>query len=177
VTSPDPTAGKVRALRDAFNRSFAEPADAGRASDRDFLAIRVAGDSYALRLSEVASLHADQKLAHAPSLLPELLGLAGFRGTLAPIYDLGAVLGYSAQQNVRWLVLAQHSSPIGFAFESFEAQLRLSLDLVAAPSVGASASDHGAIQSGARTLPLLHLPSLIEAIARRINALGPAQER
>ena len=91
---------KAAALRAAFDRSFAEAADAGRAPHLDFLAIRVAGDPYALRLSEVASLHVDSKRVRAPSLLPELSGLASFRGVLTPVYDLAALLGYARRGDV-----------------------------------------------------------------------------
>ena len=165
---------RLRALRTAFDRSFADPADAGRAPDADFLTIRVAGNSYALRLSEVASLHLGRTLVGAPSRLPELRGMAAFRGTLAPIYDLGALLGYGAQNGAKWLVLERHASPIGLAFESFEAFLRLTLDRAAAPSVDGFCQ--GVLKHGERTLKVLHLPTLIAAIAQRIKAFQPVQE-
>jgi len=168
---------KLSALRDAFDLSFAAPAGVGHAAYVDFLTIRVAGDPYALRLSEVASVHADRKLVTAPSLLSELVGIAGFRGVLTPVYDLGAVLGYPAQPNSKWLVLTQHSSPIGFAFEVFDAHLRVAPDRVSASEPSANAAARGAVHSGKITVPLLHLPSLVEGIAQRIKAHGPSQER
>jgi len=168
---------KLLALRESFDRSFAEAPSEAREAELDFLAIRIAGDPYALRLSEIQSLHADKQLALAPSLLPELLGIAGFRGVLSPVYDFGALLGYAPALAPRWLVLARSASPIGFAFEAFDAHLRVSPSLVSTPDSGAQVLLRGAVQHGNCALPLLHLPSLVGAIAQRIKAHGPAQER
>jgi purine-binding chemotaxis protein CheW len=163
-------------LREAFDRSFAEAADVERASHLDFLAIRVAGDPYALRLSEVQSLHADRRLVSAPSRLPELLGISGFRGVLTPVYDLAPLLGYGAELSARWLVVAQSDSPIGFAFGDFDEHLRVTADRVSAPDSDARVAVRGGVRRGVAALPLIHLPSLVEAIAQRIKALGPSQE-
>ncbi|MEI9948858.1 MAG: chemotaxis protein CheW [Pseudomonadota bacterium] len=170
---------KLSGLRWDFDHSFALDAGGAQASELDFLAIRVAGDPYAIRLSEVQSLHADRKLVVAPSLLPELLGVSGFRSILTPVYDLAHLLGYGSGLVARWLVVAQNASPIAFAFGDFDSHLRVSLERVSAPeaSSGVAAAIGGAVRSDGSTLPLLHLPSLVEAIAQRIKAFGPSQER
>jgi hypothetical protein len=168
---------KLLALREAFDRSFTAAAEVGGALHVDFLAIKIAGDAYAVRLSEVASLHADCAPVTAPSLLPELLGIAGFRAVLTPIYDLGALLGYGAGRPTKWLAIAQGSLPIGFAFDGFDAHLRVPLDQITAEQTGAAAHIRGAVRAGGAPLPLLHLPSVVEGIAQRIKALGPSQER
>ena len=164
---------KLRALREDFDRSFAVATTETGAEQLDFLRIRIAGDPYALRFSEVASLHADRRLVLAPSPLPELCGIAGFRGVLTPVYDLAAVLGYRGVATKRWLVVAQWPSAIAFAFEAFEMHLRVPVDQISQASDDAN----GAVHSGGRAVPLLHLPSLVEGIARRIKAPGPTHER
>lgn len=168
---------KLLAMRQAFDRSFAEAAAAEPPPQLDFLTIRISGDPYALRLSEISSLHADRKLVAAPSLLPELLGVSGFRSVLTPIYELGPLLGYAPEPAARWLAVARSPLPIGFAFGGFDTHLRVPLACVSASEPGANAALRGAVQVGASALPLLHLPSLVEAIAQRIKALGPSQER
>ena len=170
---------KVSDLRQAFDQSFARPAGGDRPLQVDFLAIRVAGDPYTIRLSEVQNLHADRKLVLAPSLLPELLGVSGFRSILTPVYDLAQLLGYGPQSRARWLVVAQSASPVAFAFEQFDSHLRVPLEAVSSPQAanGDTAGIGGAVQHAGVTLPLLHLPSLVEAIAQRIKAFGPSQER
>ncbi|HEY3255828.1 MAG TPA: chemotaxis protein CheW [Polyangiaceae bacterium] len=169
---------KLLALRQDFDQSFARAAGGAQPSQLDFLSVRVAGDPYAIRLSEVQSLHADRKLVAAPSLLPELLGVSGFRSILTPVYDLAHLLGYAPQPMARWLAVVQSAAPIAFAFGDFDSHLRVSLDRVSAPeAAGGGAAVGGAVQDAGRTLPLLHLPSLVEAIAQRIKAFGPSQER
>jgi len=178
VTTSTDIAHKLSALRQDFDRSFAQSAGGPQPEQTDFLAIRVAGDPYAIRLSEVQSLHADRKLVSAPSLLPELLGVCGFRSVLTPVYDLAQLLGYGTGLAARWLVIAQGSSPICFAFADFDSHLRVPLESISAPEASAGmAAVGGAVQHAGLTLPLLHLPSLVEAIARRIKAFGPSQER
>jgi purine-binding chemotaxis protein CheW len=168
---------KAFALRAAFDQSFAEPVAGERPEQLDFLAVRIAGDPYALRLSEIQSLHASRSVVMAPSELPELLGIAGFRGVLTPVYDLARVLGYGAEPAAKWLVVVQHARPVAFAFAAFEAHLRVTHKSVSAAAIEDNASVRGAVQRGANALPLLHLPSLVAGIAQRIKAFGSVQER
>lgn len=168
---------KLRALREEFDQSFQIAAGAGGVEQLDFLVLRIAGDLYALRLSEVASLQANRTVVPVPSVLPELLGIAGFRGTLTPVYDLGALLGYSPGDALKWLVVAHWPTPIAFAFDRLSAHLRASTDRVSLAATGTNATIQGAVHDGRSAVPLLHLPSLVEGIARRIKALGLSQER
>jgi chemotaxis signal transduction protein len=170
---------KLSALRLEFDQSFARPAGGADQAQLDFLAIRLAGDRYAIRLSEVQSLQAGRKLVAVPSMLPELLGLWGFRSILTPVYDLAKLLGYAPQPTPRWLLVAEGSSPIAFAFADFDSHLRVSPASVSQPepSNGRTSLVGGAVQDAGITLPLLHLPSIVEAIAQRIKAFGPSQER
>jgi CheW-like domain len=104
----------VRGLRAAFDQSFAAAKEIHDVAYLDFLSIRIAPDVFALRLSEIAGLHAGSKLAPAPSLFPELLGITAFRGVLTPVYDLGALLGYRRRSGLRSTrstrIYAQHQS-------------------------------------------------------------------
>ncbi|HEY4102755.1 MAG TPA: chemotaxis protein CheW, partial [Polyangiaceae bacterium] len=134
------------------------------------------GDRYALRLSDVASLHTDRPLTPAPSELSELRGIAGFRGVLTPVYDLGALLGYAATPTARWLCVARGSSPIAFLFESFESHLRLAPERISAGD-GSKHAIRGTVQADSAAIPWLDLPLLIARIAARIKASGPSQER
>lgn len=173
-------ADRLRALREQFDHSFAAADAATDTEQVDLLAIRIAGDRYALRLSEVASLHADRRLVAAPSLLPELLGIAGFRGVLTPVYSLGGLLGYPIEGTKKWLIVARWAAPIAFAFDLFDAHLRVPVDRVSLANGEPGAAVCGAVHAAPSALPLLHLPSLVEGILRRvkdIKASGPSQER
>lgn len=168
---------RLRDLRREFDHSFAVAVHEEHREQLDFLVIRVASDVYALRLTEVASLHADRRVMSAPSELPELRGIAGSRGMLTPVYDLAALLGYRAAAAQRWLVVAAHRAPIAFAFEAFEAHLRVNPERVSAARSEQRSAVQGAVESGETAVPLLSLSSLIEGIAQRIEAFGPSRER
>ncbi|HEY3667677.1 MAG TPA: chemotaxis protein CheW [Polyangiaceae bacterium] len=160
---------KVLALRAAFDRSFAEAASGERPEQLDFLAISVAGTAYAVSLSDIQNLHVSRKLVRAPSQLPGLLGVTGFRGVLTPVYDLGQLLGHEAEPSSKWLVVVRSAAPVAFAFEAFNAHLRVTRDQLSAPESGSSALLRGAVRYGDSALALLHLPSLVEGIAQRIK--------
>jgi chemotaxis signal transduction protein len=163
------------ALRAAFDRSFAEVPMAERARAEDFLAIRVAGDPYAIRLSDISALHRDRKIVTIPSRAPDLLGIAGFRGMMAPVYDLGSLLGYCAASTPRWLVLSRGRSPVGWAFDLFEAQMRLEPGNISSPGGEEHTRRHvrGAVHADHVVRPLIDIASLLEAIARRAHSDGP----
>ena len=173
----NPIDPKLLLLREEFDRSFAQAERAERPEQLDFLSLRIAGDPYAVRLSEIQSLHVSRKVVLAPSPLPALLGMAGFRGVLTPIYDLGQLLGYQAEPSAKWLVIARSAAPVAFAFATFEAHLRVTLDGLSAAEPGSGAAVRGAIRHDHGVLPLLHLPSLVEGIAQRIKTFGSSQER
>ncbi|MEP7051402.1 MAG: chemotaxis protein CheW [Pseudomonadota bacterium] len=177
MTNSRPAEQKALSLREAFDQSFVEAVAGERPDELDFLEVRVAGDPYALRVSEVQSLHASRRIVAAPSQLPELLGMSGFRGVLTPVYDLARLLGYGAEPAAKWLVVARNSSPIAFAFGGFESHLRVVLDRVSAAALDSSGAVRGAVQRGGTALPLLHLPSLVAGIAQRIKAFGSTQEQ
>ena len=85
---------RVAELRLAFDRSFASPATAATGDTEDMLAIRIAGDSYALRMSEMSGLATGKKIALLPSRRPGVVGIASVRGNLLVVHSLSALLGY-----------------------------------------------------------------------------------
>jgi len=166
-------ASRAAELRSAFDHSFSV-ADGGlsepdRAAQVDVLTIRVADQRYALRLSEVQAVHAERRLVAVPAPAPELLGLVGLRGLVVPIYDLRLLLGHAAGPAPRWLALARAASPIGFAFDSLEAHLRLSSHDIVMPNPSearATSPAPGSAVTPDGPRPLIHLPSLIERVTR-----------
>ncbi|MGE3547439.1 MAG: chemotaxis protein CheW, partial [Kofleriaceae bacterium] len=136
-------------LRRAFDRDFARAAGAPTAGE-DVLAIQCGGDPYAIRLAEVAGLHAHLTIEPVPSPVRELTGVAALRGALVPIYDLAALLGYPAC-NGRWSVVAGGRS-MGFAFDRFESHARVPVD-----AFTAELTDHGrGTGSAGNTAPRAH---------------------
>lgn len=119
-----PFAQRAAELRHEFDRSFAEPPRSVQAASLDLLAIRLGGEPYALHLTTVSGLFAGKKFTRLPQDAPEFLGIAGFRGSVLPVYDLRVLLGCTADAAPRWLVVTA-SVAVGLAFDGFDGHLRL----------------------------------------------------
>lgn len=156
---------RAAALRQAFDRGFAEPPRLDTAAGQDFLAITVGSQAYALRLGEIAGLFASKKITRLPGRRAGLLGIAGFRGSILPVYSLQHLVGTGIEAPPRWLALAS-AAPIALAFEGLEAQLRVSPDAVVPRQKAGEAEQftRDFVRLEGRTLPVLHLPSILEAI-------------
>ncbi len=122
-------AERAAELRSEFDRGFADAPDTETAVPEDLLAIRLAGQGFLLRLPEIAGLFADKKITRVPGAGGALLGMIGFRGAIAPVYDLQELLGLAALKMPRWLVMAS-AAPVAFAFEALEGQLCVSQSLI-----------------------------------------------
>jgi chemotaxis signal transduction protein len=166
-------------LRAEFDDGFAKDQVQDEAAHVDVLAIRVAEQAYALRLTEVLAIHEGRKLVPVPTPAPALLGLIGLRGSVVPIYDLRILLGHAAGPLPSWFALVRSTSAIGVAFDGLDAHLRLpEASLVAAStsdSVGRFTPGSVVTPSGPRSL--IHLPSLVESIAHsKTFASAPERE-
>ncbi len=152
-------------LRSAFDHSFAVPARLEPALQHDLLAIRVGIEPYAIRLAELTGLFADRTVTQVPGGSSALLGIAGFRGALVPVYSLGILLGHSGAPALRWLVIAA-AAPVAFAFDVFEAHMRASADalLPRQATAGTPGFAPEFIRTESAVRPVLHLPSVIDAL-------------
>jgi chemotaxis signal transduction protein len=168
---------RLRELRETFDRDFAHEARQAGGERNDFLAIRVGGDPYALRLSELLGVAADKKIVTTPSHAPALLGLAGFRGAVTPVFDLGRLLGYGNAEAPRWIALARERQQVGLAFEVFEAHVRAGVSDLIAEASSDRAGLRGALRDGALTRPIVHFPTLLSIIEGRAPEAGAREER
>jgi purine-binding chemotaxis protein CheW len=160
---------RARELRDAFDGAFARPAEAAGDDGVDLLAIRVAGVAYALRLAEVSGVFADRPITRVPARARALLGLAGVRNSIIPVFDLAALLGAAPSSSPRWLVIvAQHS--LALAFDVLEGQLHA--DAIT-PDEGAVAGStkHASevVRSGGELRPIISIASLIATIGHKVS--------
>lgn len=117
----------VAQLREAFDVTFARPSSVQGEALEGFLGIRLGEHPYALRLTEISALVTGKPVTALPSPLPDLLGLAGFRGNLVAVYSLTSLLGHPAVKRTetrpRCLVL-HVSGRVAFAFEQLDGHLR-----------------------------------------------------
>jgi purine-binding chemotaxis protein CheW len=165
-----PIADRAARLRDAFDRSFAEPRAADARLGEDLLAIRIAAEPHALRLSEIAGVFADRRITPLPGGFPALLGIAGFRGAIVPVYDLPALLGHRPGAALRWLAMAA-AAPVAFAFAVLDGHLRVAPDAIIGHDDGEHQRRH--VRFFARTAglvrPIIHLPSVLDAIRGQLR--------
>jgi chemotaxis signal transduction protein len=160
--------GRAAELRLAFDRGFGAPRRLDADVSEKFLAIRVGAEPYAIRLAEIAGLFVDKKVTPVPGGDASLIGIAGFRGAIVPVDDLQLLLGHAAPSGTatpRWLVIAA-AAPVALAFTAYEQQIRAAPDAIMPQPSGAQA--RGYTREFVRTRkfsgPLLHLPSVLEAI-------------
>lgn len=168
-------------LREAFDATFALATRTGPPPQASLLAVRVAGQRFAVRIEEVAGLHADLRVAPLPTPMPDLLGMASLRGKLAAVYDLAAVLGYAPTAGVpRWLVMVRARNAVALAFDGFEGQLVVSNEQIVAagPASTHASSRHvrEAVRAADKTFPIIHVASIMEAIQARAAAIPQPKE-
>jgi purine-binding chemotaxis protein CheW len=160
------SAGRAEALRQAFDRGFAEAPRTALAEQADLLALSLAGHPFAIRLGEAAGLFSDRKVTPTPTAIREFRGIAGVRGALVPVYDLAALMGYAPVERLRWLLVAREA-PVAFAFDDFEGQLRLEN----AALVQHQDQSREFVREVARLpvpRPVIHISSVIVAMRRRM---------
>jgi purine-binding chemotaxis protein CheW len=167
-------------LREAFDRSFAAPPPPAAPPQLDLLAIRCADHGFALPLSEVLAVYAERKIVAVPSPVPELLGLVGVRGLIAPVYDLRSLLGYGPGAAPRWLALVRAPEPFALGFELFEQHLRLPLAdafSAATDAQGPHPFARGSVRLASGPRPLIDLTALFAAVTGRRNSALEREDR
>jgi purine-binding chemotaxis protein CheW len=169
---------RAAALRREFDQAFALPPRAEAVATEDFLAVRIGVEACALRLGEVAGLYADRKITPVPGGGAAQLGIAGFRGTILPVYSLQALLGRPAPELPRWLVVVA-GAPVALGFEAFQGHLRVAREAVLTQQ-SAERRFHARQYIRAQSLvrPVIELASVLDALDfRRSETTIPEEER
>jgi chemotaxis signal transduction protein len=166
-----PVAARAADLRNTFDQARAIPSSSDAvARIENLLAIRVSGDAFAIRLSEICGLATDRKIVAFPSPIAELLGIAAIRGRLVPVYSLAALLGYSAHASQgRWLILCGVEEPLGLVINDFEGQVRVPLGQIYTAAQEDAASTHVShvVRTADMIRGLVSIPLIMETIQRR----------
>ena len=122
---PSSAAARAADMRLAFDRGFADPVCHETTAAESLLAIRVGAQPCAIRLSEITGLFAEKRITRVPGSGAALLGIAGFRGAIVPVYGLQSLLGLFGGKAARWLVIAA-AAPVALALEAFDGRFRVS---------------------------------------------------
>ena len=166
--------GRAAELRRAFDRAFAEPTRTQADETTEaVLALRAGADACVVRLSEMRGLLARPTVVAVPGPLPELLGLAGLRGALIPVYSLAALQGQVASgEPPAWMLLVDAGGLVGLAFEELLGYVRLERREIATLPRAGEAGGSQAARVGDVLRPLIDVPSLVASLKRRVGAVG-----
>jgi purine-binding chemotaxis protein CheW len=172
-------AGLAAGLRREFDQAFALAASTQKVQGSHLLAIRIDGNPYALAVAEIAGLQVDRSITPVPTTIAGLLGIAGIRGELVPVYSLAALLGYRPPARApRWLALCGGAQPFGLAFDDFERHLNVGAAQVATTDSVNNKAEHiravAHAEEGSR--PIISIPSIAAEIARRCTTVGVSKE-
>ena len=169
---------RLEELKRSFDRSFAEAPREESEQVESLLCIRIAGDAYAVRLSETSGIYVDRKVVGLPSPVPELLGMAGFRGSVIPVFDLGACLGYGVTGDAgRWLLLVGRDEIVGLAFQEFDGHLRTTPRDLARQETSEPMRQHvqDVVSVEGIIRPIINLASVVQSVKRRVASVGPLE--
>ena len=168
--------GQASDLRAAFDRGFAEPPPGQAEPAKAYLGIRIGGKPYAVALAEIGAVVADKKIAPLPSKAPELLGVAGVRGDIVPVFSLAALLGLGGgEERPRWLVLAA-GGRAGFAFDALDGHLSIPLASIT-PAVSARGFVIANAVIGKDARPIIGIAALMDHLEKRAGQHGPREQK
>jgi purine-binding chemotaxis protein CheW len=113
-------------LRGDFDRSFAQPSKTEATELVEFLAFRVGGTCYAVRLQHVGAVHELRAMTRVPCHSPGFDGLTAVQGQLVAVYDLAAwVTTTGKASSRRWLLVCHEDRQVGFTVDTVDGYLRI----------------------------------------------------
>lgn len=158
---------KLEQLRLDFDHSFAEEPRTAPATHDDLLVLSCGGELFAVRLAEISALVTQKKVTALPGSVPGMLGIAGFRGSTVPVYDLGALLGHGPESGRAWLLLTAATPRIALAFEAFHGHLRVPRAEFVSDSTRRFVQ--GFVPQDGAMRPVLQLDSILGTIKARVQ--------
>jgi len=164
-------------LRRAFDEAFAAPVVDQPEDRATLIAIRVAGQPFALRATEISAVAKRRRIVPVPSRVPELLGLAGIRGAPVPVYDLATILGLSRANEPQWFVLTQREAQLALAVDEIEGLIEVRKTKLFADDTSPSGGHVRQLaRMGAETRAVIDITAVVETIRQHASSSEPARE-
>jgi len=162
---------RVANVREAFDRAFAAAPPGAPTETDNLLAVRVVGEPYGIRVRDLARLAPAGTIVPVPSRRGALLGLAGSRGGVVPVYGLAELLGSARRGAVpKWLAVVGERDPVALAFEELDGFLEVRrTDITTHDGREVVHTDGGARR-------LLDVRSLATGLNQTAGAPGPMKE-
>jgi purine-binding chemotaxis protein CheW len=103
--------------------------------------------------------------------------VAGFRGTIVPVYDLAALMGLAVAARPRWLVIAAETGA-ALAFAGFDGHRRVLRDAIvpADPALATRRLVRALLPVDGLARPIIHLPSVFEFVRQLLPAADHGKE-
>ena len=159
------TSERVQALRDAFDRTFAEAPTGGTQRGAVALAIRIGDDAYALPLApHVGSVVKAPRIVPLPGGGTHQLGVAGVRGALAIVFSLAELLGYARSSEAAWLATLTGNASAALAFDGIEGQIDLAAHSFAQGTTTGVRRHVAGVIGTSPPRALIDIPSILERL-------------
>jgi chemotaxis signal transduction protein len=158
-------AARLASLRQDFDQVFASPAGAEAGEMESLIALRLEGDAYGFSVAEISQMTVAGKLVAIPSRSPGLLGVAGIRGAVIPVYSLAVLLGYpKAEASVRWLALAGGKEPLALGLGDYEGYLRVPKAALVVPDRDAQKHVQSFVRANGAVRTIVSIASIVSSI-------------
>jgi chemotaxis signal transduction protein len=175
MSATPPTFDAAAYLRDEFDSTFAAPVAEPTTGSAYYVVLEVAGHAFAAPSSALARVLHGVPIVPVPSASPALLGIAGIRSALVPVFSLRSLLAEAlsrmaappqpAAATSDWVILCESSGNLlGLAFDRILSYQRVAPDGVFAGPAAAAAHSAAAIRIGADLCPILDIPSLLQQL-------------
>ncbi len=168
---------RARELAVAFDLAFTAPRPADPGERVALLAVRVAGQPFALAQAGVRALDRGRPLVVPPGAhSPTFVGLAGVRGQLFAVHDLAALLeldaGAPTEAGERWLALAADEPGLALAFERLDGQHLVAATALREAEAGPARAfaPRVWIDPSGGLRPVLEMSALAAEVRRRVGA-------
>ncbi len=137
------------------------------ASGGRYLLVRVGEHECALPLARVRRVVRTLAVQPLPGAAPALLGVAGLRGRLVPVWSLRILLGYPPGEAPRWLARTTGEPALAVAFDELVGH-RFAHDETIAAAAGATRPHlRGSLRTETGLCAVIDLPSVLAEIRRR----------
>lgn len=155
-------------LARAFDGEFALPFASEHRELRDLLVTRLGTHWYALPVDELAGVHQKTSIRYLPDAPLHCLGLAGVRGRIAAVYDLGALLGSPSPELASWVVQTKTDLDVALLVPRADRYLRVPRDGIAPGELDGAIA--GAFADAGQAINVLSVERIVRAIQRRAEA-------
>jgi chemotaxis signal transduction protein len=165
-----PAANHADEIRRAFDQTFASAPSLENADLISLITIRLSGERFALRMDQIHGLARSRPIVPVSSRISELIGIAGMRGTLIPVFSLAALLGLPRSEECAWLAIIQGDLPLALAFDALERRMEIRRTSLYEDSSPSRRHVRQLAQLGKEVCAVLDVPSLVEVIRNMAEA-------